>query len=376
MHRFFSGIFLFCMCFPFINIFGFNTDVQPNTIILGFLILVFNFKRLILGTIDRQLLMFLAFAMGGLLFSWNFDFLSLRIAIGLISILLNVFIVQNFVRRKDIKLVVIIAMHIYLLGGLIEYSGVDLSGLVGRDYQRVAEGGRGFSSLAPEPSFYAITVLLFLIYLHPFLTKRKWMSLYVFTIGALQIFVLARSGLGILLFIFLLLIRSSFRNALTVVCLGALLAIVSIRTTKLAHIRPVELAQTFMENGFELILLDGSMNLRISDILYSHLSVTRRPLGYGTLPWYEYLDQLETGRLLKSQQDRVMSFTGSFVYSYGIVSLFFFAYLRRRLRSLTRSFRNRRTSWLFMATLGLNSISITLPILHMLIAVDYEDIHG
>ena len=169
---------------------------------------------------------------------------------------------------------------------------------------------------------------------------------------------------------------SALRNAMILVFFAVIAGVAVVHNADLADSRPAHLLNIFVHSGMDVVMLDGSMNLRLGDIIYSHASLFESGLGYGTLPWNEYLDQLETGRFLKSKQGRIMSFTGSFIYSYGIVSLLFFLYLKDRLSPLARGFRSRRLSWLLFITIGLNAISVTLPIVHMLIAKEDESISG
>jgi hypothetical protein len=161
---------------------------------------------------------------------------------------------------------------------------------------------RGVTSLAVEPSYYAVVCIFFLVlsdvlYSDGRLSRRQ--HVLILTTSIVQI-LLARAGLGILLlfiYLFAKLISQARIGQLIKGATGLTLgvwvfvrAFQDIRVLKETRVgRQLEIA---LSDPISLLTSDGSAADRLGHVLISHLCVLDHPLGFGPGNWYERAREL------------------------------------------------------------------------------------
>jgi hypothetical protein len=298
VNNIYNILIIFCL-FPFIEIFKFGTDAQPNALIIasGIFILNANFKfpKLYLLHFIIAIVSFIV------LLNSKFDkssFLSFSNYFSFLIVPFSVYVVLKKSNGLSYNLFKI-SVNIWLYVGLVQFffyksfltfilsrsTGISLDSTFNR---------RGVVSLAPEPTYYGSIILLFLIiYLINFYDKKDYKLLFSLFI---QLFILSQSSTSIivlitsliiffLFFIFKLKLKS-FLYIFTI--LFIILIIVFFLTPLYSHTRFYSIAQILISNP-KLIFLDQSISERFNAIYFTIQSLMDNfgiPNGYNTYQNY------------------------------------------------------------------------------------------
>tara|TARA_S200000501_G_scaffold344561_1_gene356407 strand:- start:7402 stop:8511 length:1110 start_codon:yes stop_codon:yes gene_type:complete len=188
------------IAFPFITIIDLGVDTSPLLVFIIIVLFIFQFEKylrikyhLFLFTVSLFFFSFLSFSLSNTDHSFT-NFLQY-----LFFIITLIFFNKNKIEFSNKEIFSI--MIIYFLFGIIQLfiDGTAGSSLVPSLRSSVLQLGRGVASLNSEPSFYGITMLLFIFILQN--KKRdRFRDISIF-LAIFQIIFLSRSTLGILILI-------------------------------------------------------------------------------------------------------------------------------------------------------------------------------
>lgn len=325
-----KSLFVFFCFFPYLKVVPFlDTDIQPYA--LGFSILLFAiwFPFYVnVALLPGLALAFFAIATIGLN---GLSVVGLRNSFGYLSFFTITYASYKYLtyRGEPPFRFMTIAIYIWMAVGVIQlFSPEFLNFLLPRAKTSFT---RGVFALSPEPTFYGITCLFFLLIVqlaqHP---KRKLLSLLLL----FQIVFLAQSSMVILFLLILITIRITFKLSLkrflayTLVGIISLLILLNIDLGNY-NIRFLQIVDLVLDKGFlKLIALDQSISDRAAHIYFSvkgFLESYTLPHGYGEwrsdiksqLPAYREVFAIDW----VSTNDKIMSTYGAALYELGIFGL-------------------------------------------------------
>lgn len=254
--------------FPFVTVFNFGPDIQPYAVILATVFVLLQFGTPLPSCLLWLLIPFLASLLLALVD--ELSFFSLRSVASYWSLFAHAATAYLIATQRPdlIKRWVYIAMGLWMLFALAQLT-------FGTGFVQVIipnlswDVDRGVTSLATEPSFYAITCI-FLLLLARAVSDRfdPILSLLL----AFQIIFLAKSPLGILLFVIVVLSQLVFHLSLirlvafSSVLIGAMYLAIAYGT---AEVRAVSLIHELFYEPSSLYYVDVSINARLNHLIYS-----------------------------------------------------------------------------------------------------------
>jgi hypothetical protein len=319
-----SFIFLFFVFFPFISPVKTNTDMQPYSLFFSLLLLpLFQFKitkfQLIILAIPIIAVLLLMFS------SINYN--TLRSLYNYFSIFFIYYVSYKILKHQlfDIQKVIKIFLYIWVAIGFFQtlFKKDFLTFLISNS--RTTET-RGVTSLAPEPTFFALILIFFLLFIFHLNYKNK--NIYYFLIVCSILF-FAKSSMGLLylffLFSYLFLTKLSFKF-LAISFFSVF--VFSFFIQFFYDSRIYGLISLFVENPSNLLLLDESVNDRFFQIFFSlkgFFSFFLLPHGFSN--WSSYLVSevpKYSGYVLveySTEDGRIMSGYGSLLFELGFFGL-------------------------------------------------------
>lgn len=335
------GKFLFIAClFPYISLVITPFDTQPYALLFSLLIpitLMIKSKDL---SIPRKLIpFFLLFVFS--LFRAMLDFHSINVLRSLVGYGSVFFIsLAGFYSFKYMKGEhFVYAVKIWFFVGIVQnfFNKSFGSEVVARMSTSL---DRGVTSLAVEPSYYAIVCVFFMILNDIFFVQKSYNKKtynFVFLITTLQV-VMSKSALGVIIFAIYLVGRFLFIKSMKRKVLGLLAFSIAFMTivylfkevpelqrTRLAYL--IELARI---NPMNLIYLDGSISDRLSHILVSLASLFHSyGLGFGLANFDTQALYIanNSGDFIRSvtrvhfTYGRIMSGWGTSIFEMGLIGL-------------------------------------------------------
>ena len=287
---------------------------------------------------------------------------NLRAFIASSFMLVNLIFIAHYIKFVDLSKLALIISMLYLFVGIVQdliYPDF-LVALGGRGFA-IQGSGRGVSSLASEPSYYAIVSLTMYLLAKSRFPRLSQVLLIVNLMLGKNTLVLVIIGLALLVEF-----RRLLRLRVLVLTFAILLFVFFFIDTEVLHsTRPIKLIKKFQELGLlKLIYLDRSLADRLGHIVYSNLNLLPR----GNSAWIEYInnrdlifdfDPLNHGRIL--------SWTGSFVFSFGLFGLLWLIILIKRL---VKKLNFISISFIFLL---LNALPIPFVVIWLPILRDYYD---
>lgn len=288
-------IIIFCLL-PYISIIGLNTDAQPNalffSILLHFLIwkkkvpifIYYSYFILIISTI--------------ILFYSGLNFLNFRDWANYFSLAIitsAVYLFLNYIEGDYYNLFKIIT-YSWLICGLTQYFIYPrfLDFLVSRTNGSLVRG-RGVTGFSPEPTFYGLTMLSFLI----IYTMENWIKkdiLLGFCI-CFQILFLSRSStavvailLSVFLFIFYLFLNLNLR-VIVLILLSTIFLFIVLNFFKSYFIetRLYTVYLLLSQNPLIIISIDYSVSERLNHLIFPFIGSFENyfiPNGFGAFQNY------------------------------------------------------------------------------------------
>lgn len=330
--------------FPFIQIIPLGTDSQPYALMVSMIILPFYFTRKI--NLSLFLLLVIAvFAVAVMAFS-NPDFGSVRSLVNYVSLFVISYVTYKCLRFTDglnYSMFRYIVYTWFAIGTIqtFVYSNF-LSFLLPRgSSETTIESGRGVVCLAPEPTFYGIICLLFIMIGYLNFKDRKGIKT-LYTLLVIQIFIYARSSLVILMIFACIMIyafaafmakkKNKLKIVMTVaVSLFVIVTLINNFSEQISGIRIGKLLTLMLENPDKLVMIDDSINERFVHLffpLYGFVENWGLPHGYSQ--YADFMDDcynnpdlnyLVTDYTLNNKVIRIMSGWGSILFELGAIGL-------------------------------------------------------
>lgn len=307
-----------------------------------------------------------------------------RAIIGYLSVPLFYIAFYNYYTRYDFPIKLFFAINfLWLVMGLIEFFLPEIGGLFASNRTTL---DRGVTSLAPEPTFFAMYLFFSSWILIEVRNKIDHFRKYIFLmlcLNFLGVVFLAKSSMILLfyilvLFAFLLAYLPAFRISkkfilIFIIIVALIFIILLVGYFFLIDSRLYRLSVLLFSgySFFDLAISDASINQRIESIYFSIRGSFSNYLFPGGLDTFiTTRDSLlsNTGHYFwyLSSSNKIMSWIGSFVYElgfFGVLSIAaFFA-------AVYRKFRGSICYFFVLFFILLSAIPIAFPLLPMLLAV-------
>jgi hypothetical protein len=335
------GLFLLFCLFPFLDILKQGTDSQPNALIIGIVLLIFQTTKHVNFTkfpVEIYIFFFILIIASLLLAISPLDFQTLRSYLNYLSLFVIPFVTYGLLKRtkglsyqwfKN-------AVYAWFLIGSIQmfYDPIFLSSLVNRMSSSL-ENGRGVVAFSPEPTHYGIIMSLFIIiYLINFKDFKN--SRHLLVLLFIQLIFFSKSSTAILalsisivIFGIISIIRLNFK-VISYYILSTFLLYIMISMTENSweETRISTVITKAIENPDILFALDGSVNERFVHAffpIYSLFDNQFVPHGYGKFNAYMTTTHISESFIdvIKYNQDytRIMSGYGAVFFELGIFSM-------------------------------------------------------
>jgi hypothetical protein len=271
----------------------------------------------------------------------------------------------------------------WLLYPLLQFAGMDeIAPLV---VARTTEN-RGFTSLAPEPTFYGIFSLSMIAVL--MLEREQWrlhLGRPTRTFGILiwlnvfQIILVAQSSMAILLLFLISMVGAvlyrpkAAAGVLLAILLSGYLLLGVLDPDVLSETasRPLQLAGMLLDEPKLILVLDQSINERFSAVYISIAeSVGDFLLPHGLFAFETVSEKYARASPIvnSAQGNKIMSFVGSFLYELGAVSLLYFYVVGRALSNLP-GFRGKVFWAVALGCTLLTAVPVGFPMVGYVIAL-------
>jgi hypothetical protein len=261
------------------------------------------------------------------LFFSDFSFNSLRSLYNYISLFIIYYVSYKVLKSNvlNVKSIIKFFLSVWISIGLLQATIKKdlLTFLISES--RTTEN-RGATSLAPEPTFFAMILIYFLLFIFQLNLKNK--NKYYIAI-IFSILLVAKSSMGfvylLVMFFYILLTKLNFKLFLITISSCLLL---SISISFFVDSRLYELAMIFIENPSNLIMFDASINDRFFQIYFSIKGFFQFYfLPHGFSYWGKYL-AIEVPKYSDyvmvdyfSSDGRIMSGLGSLLFELGFFGL-------------------------------------------------------
>lgn len=386
----FSNILLFLVLFPYLSIIQTPFDTQPFALI--FSILIFS---ILLIRKDNDLsfpfplwVLFLIFlyALGIYFINSNYYY-GMRSLVGYASIFFITFASYKTFKYINVKNY-IFSIYIWLFFGIVQL-------LFNKNFGRwfvprlSTSVGRGVTSLAVEPSYYATVCIFVLILNELFYKNAKYNRKLYYMIMCALVFqiIISFSGSG---FLFLLVFFFSkcislmffdqeikrYRTLFSSIIIFFLIIFLFLYLPALQYTRAGILLKNVLKDPLALLLTDQSAADRISHVLLSFYSLFYSyGIGLGLGTWGDYSNLLtasaggrieEIANVWLSTGSRIMSGWGSAIYEIGIFGiLLVIVFLWIMFAGLRKNKEMKSVYFMSMLTIGfvmLMAVPIAFPL--------------
>ena len=275
-------------------------------------------------------------------------------------------------QRLNIYYYAVVMLHVWLSISLLQFfiSPDIIDYLV--NVRSSAE--RGVTGLAPEPSFYGLTIIQMMLLLF-LINERIQYKKAIFAVGVFQIFILAKSSLAIIIFLSIGIIFFTKKLKLMLVaglCLGIFLNVVS--TLPPDNNRAVQLLNLFIADPYQVIYADGSVADRAFHVFLSlknAFSSGLRPHGFDSFSFVISQGQLDYPAYWWGiESNKIMSGIGGAVFELGWFSIFYLFVFFRYVGEYKFASKNDRLVFSSgVIFVWMNSISFAAPLFGLMIGV-------
>lgn len=372
---------LFCTI-PWVN-FGLNSmDSQPWPVVFGLLYLLtlsinFGYKKfvfLLFGLVSFSL------AVGLLRPETQIDFLLFRGVTNYFSFFILLFAFMGFLKKNGLPLNILVVINVvWLIAGILQ---VISPGMLTAFVVERTTIDRGVTSLAPEPTFFAIYLFFntwIILISSSYRPTRKLVVLVLINIFA--ILVLAMSSMGavyLLVSIVLTALFLCFRKKINknvveygVLTVGLLIVVSVLILYFFEDSRLVKLISIASSTPWiNLFELDASINLRLSHVVlpfhgfFYNYGIPGGFHGFGALS--QNLAASYDGYFWYGLGDnKIMSWIGSFLYELGWGGLIFIIIL---FASLLDGTRRRTFELILLFILLLSAVPVAFPLIPLIFA--------
>ena len=383
--------------FPYVSIIKTPFDIQPYVLLFsGIYFLMYIVK----GNLKFPTFIgvfFLVFLYAFLIYIINSEWINgIRSLFGYASLFLISFTAYKTFRFINVKLY-IIGINIWLLFGCVQYFiQKDFGSLFVARMSTTFE--RGVTSLAVEPSAYAMICIFFIILNEIFYKSGKYSKkIYYFNFVCIFIqLILTFSGMSILLILIYLFVKTIANSFVTFgikglsyllgsFLIGSILILCFINIPILETTRAGYLIGSFITYGFNIIYLDASMNDRFAHIIIPGYSLYNSyGIGFGLGTWSVHSNDIISDFQSKysnsnfdfysvTSKGRIMSGWGNAVYELGFIGvLIMLTYIRLIIIAFSNKgiFRDVVfTGIIIIFILAFMSLSLAFPLLSYITGV-------
>ena len=377
--------------FPYIEILPLGTDSQPNALLISLILFPFCCK----WKMNRDLVwLFLLMTIGVLvIFISPGNFNSIRSFMNYFTLFFVSYVTFYALQRiggipyKLFKWIIYIWFFIGTVQ-LLVYPDF-MSFLTPRgDSALTMKSGRGIVCLAPEPTFYGLTCLIFgiIAYLN---FKDKPDIKRIYTLIAVQLFLYSRSSLVIFLLIatgglYVLLVIFSKKTYFLKVLAGSVVlgitgaTLINQYSDSISSNRFGLLLLILLENPESFLILDASVNERFIHVffpLYGFVADFGLPHGYGMFP--DFMEKCMNDQgfqhlisdyvLERETPTRIMSGLGSLFYELGFFGFLLIAVLTDVVIQVVNSNKQRIIITFILLAILLNAIPFSNAMIPFLI---------
>ncbi|MFE2777927.1 hypothetical protein ACFXEB_09010 [Aerococcus urinaeequi] len=351
-----SNFLFITVLFPYISVINTPFDTQPTSLLVAmfiFFVILFERNDKIPITFVPLLFLFVMSIIAMLIYP-NDMISGLRSVVGYSTLF--------FVTLASYKTFKLINPRILIYSEWIWFIVAFIQTFISKNFGSFllsnlrTSAARGVTSLAVEPSYYAIIMVFFLILNEFFYAKNLFNNKeykQVFVLSCIQI-LLSFSGMGILFLavfglfktISVVLTKNVVKKISSLIIFFSLLGTAFVAFTsipKLAQSRAGGILVKFIQSPTDLIMSDKSIALRLSHITISTLSIFQNfGLGHGVGQFetkaISVMENLPTPiwKMIVEQEvypgGRIMSGWGSSIFELGIIGLiplFLFIYVMR-----------------------------------------------
>lgn len=250
-----------------------------------------------------------------------------------------------------------ITIVLWFIVGLYQVVAIRL-GLPLEMFGRYTAGRGGVPSLTPEPSYYGSISVLLLMYL---IAEGKRSDVRYMVIAVLNV-LLCGSLLS-----YLLLLIPLFRLPLGYKIAGSLLAVIAIiggvDFTDSGFFNRIA-SFNFSSLGTDILMRDGSTNLRAGHIWFTMVENLPRELSFSSLASF-YLEYnhwaLSTGIFIVNGSDSILPLGGELLFRSGLFGLLILLMILHKSWTTAGSRYDRWEKTIFVAACFLNPVSLTNP---------------
>lgn len=333
IQKFFGLCMIFFSFIPWIH-FGLNNrDSQPWPLMFAILFIIFSpnlkFKKyyLLLALIPVFCIwVWLSFS------SQIIDFIALRAIVSYLTFSLCLAGFILFLKNNKFPWKILIFINlIYLFVGILQLFIPDITSSIVQS-RGIGQAGRGVTSLAPEPTFFAIFLyLISFIFLikKDFKFKKRDPIFYLIVFNILSIIFLARSS-TVILFLFLSIFffaisRMTLKQVIYSIILISFLILIGYFF--LAETRIGSIFNLFYDVGvIKLVYIDESINDRVANVIYPlHGAYLNNfmPGGFHSFTMmHGTLNDIYNGFFhFGGGSTSIMSFIGVFIYELGFIGI-------------------------------------------------------
>ena len=336
-------VFLFFALFPWVS-FGLNEmDSQPWYIFAAFFFLVYVLFAYKSVAVDGQLVLGVFFLLVGVCFSSGVtffinsnadEFIMMRGVGSYLGFCISFLAFYIYLRVYGFPINVFLLINcVYIIVAIIQsfyYPGF-LESFV--NYRTTQD--RGVPSLAVEPTYFGMLMLLFnFCYLGSKLLNDSMLIKFVFVVNILAIILLAKSAMASLFVLVAIFGCAIKRMSLFYIFCGFLFVIVIFWGFSMfgQDLRIYKLMSYFDQVGFlGLIYKDASVNFRVSSLIFPYFGfVLNGFMPGGFLSFYDLSLSLKSffdGFFWYGAHTKIMSYWGAFIYELGFFGFFYWAWM-------------------------------------------------
>ncbi len=360
----------FFIFFPYITTFSKSIDTAPYALLYSIgIVLLFKRKKL---PIELWILFFLFFSAFMILIINGINFTILRTLAGYFSVFIiasATYFILTSNRRVNVKLIYRFFIAWFVVGVVQALIYPEFLTLF--IVRSTTTAGRGITSLAPEPTYYASVVIFFIIV--TYITNYKFKT--ILFLGIISIITLSVSATGafviLLYLIFYIIFFILNKKMLYTIFISIILFILLyVNFDMLQGTRLFKLTNMLFENPASIFIIDASGNARLWNIIGAFMgSFDNFFLPNSNIHFREslirYMDlhpEFANPYSYKIATDKIMSGTGQIFYNLGFLGLLyfysFFSLSFKYFRSLKKSIFLTFCLFLIMTT----AIPLTFPI--------------
>ncbi len=335
-----------------------DRDLQPVYFVMLGVCLLFSYRV----KTSSYLFLLLLTGLSIIIYRLRFDYEVVEIIRSFPIYLTPIFIFRFFeacqIKRSFIFRAIRSSIYIYVIYAGLQLFGIDILGMY--DEQRVA-AGRGFTSLANEPSMFGfiLNLLMASMLIAREETRLDWLF---FTIGIL----LCGSASALICSIPIFATLISMRY-LAIIIASSFIIVMGLVELNIEAILTPRLISLFEMSGIDLLLLDESINERVGHIAFIFTNPIHFLIG-GLDGWgISYLEFINLGSnpfAYGTGVNNILSGIGAVIFDGGMLGILYILFMIKISRIRLSSISTREILiWVAFSFVAIQSVSFANPLL-------------